>query len=215
MKTKTSIKTFVRYLRDFSIVVAGIAVTLYVNDKITNRSEKRDLALYLNSVKLELEENIRELEKQIVMEQKSIDYMNYLNTAGVKSVTDIKPVNKDSVISYFESIYLLQTVTYKTNAFEMFKLSGTMRLMENKELLLSIWKTYTSLDEIKDINAMGYQFKFEEIKKELQMSQEERLKKIPMYTFYTQTGWPLAFHRLWGESVEMLKETIKQIEEVL
>jgi|GEM_PF-1181165 len=211
-KEKISIKTIVRYIRDFSIVVAGIAVTMYVNDLITCKSEKRDLKLYLDAVMLELEDNIRELENQITTEQKSIRYVNYLNTVGPKSSADIRVVNRDSIISYIDAIYYIQSTTYKNYAFEMFKQSGTMRLMDNKELLLSIWKAYTYLDEVKDIIAMGYQFKFEEVKRELHLLPEERQKNIPMYTFYTQTGWTLEFQRLWKESAEMLKETIKKIE---
>ena len=214
-KSKISIKKIVRYVRDLSIVVAGIAVTMYVNDQITNKSEKRDLRLYLNAIVLELQENIKDIEEQIKMEQKSFGYAKYLNSVGVKSVTDVKPVSRDTVNSYIDSIYLVQSVTYKTNAFEMFKLSGTMRLMENKELILTIWKAYTNMDEVKNLVDMGYQFKLDEAKKEAELSFAERQKRIPMYTFYTQTGWTFEFQQHWKATIEMLKETIRQIEEVL
>jgi hypothetical protein len=46
MKTKISMKAILRYIRDFSIVVGGVAVTLYVTDRATYRSEKRDIKLY-------------------------------------------------------------------------------------------------------------------------------------------------------------------------
>ena len=202
-------------MRDLSIVVAGIAVTMYVNDQITHKSEKRDLRLYLNAIVLELQENIKDIEEQIKMERKSLGYAKYLISSGVQSITDVKSVSRDSVISYMDSIYLVQSVTYKTNAFEMFKLSGTMRLMENKELILSIWKVYTNMDEVKNLVDMAYQIKLDEAKKEMQLSYAERNKRIPMYTFYAQTGWTFEFQQHWKATIEMLKETIKQIQEIL
>jgi len=35
-QTKISVKTVVRYIRHFSIVVAGIVVTIYVNEQVNN-----------------------------------------------------------------------------------------------------------------------------------------------------------------------------------
>jgi len=112
---KPLIGTIIKYLRDFSIVVAGIAVTLYVNDRITNQSEKRDLKLYLNAIKLELQENVRDINDVITSMQGSIGYANYLRAH------DKKTLNADTIMSYAENgYYLIQTMTYKTNAFANF-----------------------------------------------------------------------------------------------
>jgi len=203
-------KTVVRYLRDFSIVVAGIAVTLYVNDRITNRSEKRDLKLYLNAVKLELEENIRDMNDMIETMQTSIRYADYLRTHDKKSL------NPDTINAYAAGgYYLIQSITYKVNAFEMLKLSGTMRLIDDKELLFSVWKAYTHLDELKTLIEWGYQMKFEEVKKEIHWSPEERKKNTPMYVYYTATDWPYEMSRLCKEAVAMLKETMEKLEKIL
>ncbi|MDR0506440.1 MAG: hypothetical protein LBH32_06450 [Dysgonamonadaceae bacterium] len=56
-KLKIPAKKIGNYLRDFSIVVAGIAVTLWVQSWLTTRSEKKDMALYMNALKLEMEYN--------------------------------------------------------------------------------------------------------------------------------------------------------------
>jgi len=208
-KTKISIQTILRYLRDFSIVVAGIAVTLYVNDRIMNRSEKRDLKLYLTAVKIELEQNVKDIEEEIEILQQSINYAEYLKSHDKKSL------NQDTINSYKDNYYLLISMTYKTNAFEMLKLSGTMRLMEDKELLLSIWETYTYMNDVKNLIDWGFQLKSEEIKKEIYWSKEEKMKNIPMYNFYTMTPWPSEMSRLCKEAIVLLNRTIEKLEKVL
>jgi hypothetical protein len=134
-KQKLSMKTIVRYIRDFSIVVAGIAVTLYVNDKVTNQGEKRDIKLYMNAIKMELEENIKTFDEAIENLQPSLRYSEYLLAHPKDSL------NKDSVKNKFfnddnNGIFETYTYTFKTNAFEMFKSSSAMRLVDDKDLLL-------------------------------------------------------------------------------
>ena len=91
--------TFVRYVRDLSIVVAGIAVTLYASDRVSGRSEKRDLKLYLNAIKLEIEENIKTLDEAIEGLQPSIRYSDYLKSHDKESL------DKDTIISYQSAYY--------------------------------------------------------------------------------------------------------------
>ena len=204
-KTKVSIKTIVRYFRDFSIVVAGIAVTLYVNDRITNQGEKRDIKLYLDAIKLELEENIKDIDENLEYLQKSVRYANYLKS------NDKKSLNKDTIVSYADSYYTFTTTFFKTNAFEMFKSSGAMRLMDNKELLLSIWTAYTELSNLKLILDQMYQMKLTEIDKDHQLPVEKRLPDfIPMYRFY-MAPMPYEMVRLSEDASKILKETVEDL----
>jgi hypothetical protein len=61
IKTKTLIIKIGKYLRKLSIVVVGIAITLYVNNYLTTRTKKKDMALYLNAVKMELKTDLKNL----------------------------------------------------------------------------------------------------------------------------------------------------------
>ena len=83
-----------KYLREISVVVIGVAITLSVSYWISNKSEKRDMALYLNAIKLELEENIKTLERAIENLEPSVRYSNYLKSQDAKSL------NSDSINSY-------------------------------------------------------------------------------------------------------------------
>lgn len=205
-KGKNSMKTIVRYIRDFSIVVAGIAVTLYVNYKVTHQSEKRDVALYLNAIKMELEENLKIVDDAIEELHPSIKYANYIKSH------DLKSLNKDTINSYGSIYYSAPLYSFKTNAFEMFKTSGTMRLVDDKELLLSLWDVYNGLDQLKWVLDFCLQMKWDDIKKELELQVEgEKMKKAPMYMFYF-TGMYNNMLKPCKENSKLLKEMIAKLE---
>jgi len=178
-------KTIIRYIRDFSIVVAGIAVTLYVNYRITNQGEKRDINLYLNAIQLEMEENIKTLDKAIEYIKPSVRYSQYLQTHDKESL------DNDTIKSYLSVFYSSQSFTFKTNAFEMFKSSGVMRLMNDKELLLTIWDVYAELSDVKELLDWGDQIKTNDLIKEASgaIVVKDRgpvlsTENAPMYSFY-------------------------------
>ena len=205
---KISMKTVVRYIRDFSIVVAGIAVTLYVNDQVSNNSEKRDLKLYLNAVKLELEENIRYLEERKEQLTREFEYADYLRTH------EKDHLNWDIIESYARGGYAdVDFVNFQTASFEMFKSSGTMRLMLNKEMMLQIWKTYLKLQREEQALGTLTQLKVEEIKKWLD-EKEKNPYIIPLYNYYKND---LAQRQLdvYEETSQILKEVVLVLEKEL
>jgi DNA gyrase/topoisomerase IV subunit B len=184
-KEKFSMKIIVRYIRDLSIVVAGIAVTLYASYQVTGKSEKRDMKLYLNSIIMEMEENIKVLDEAMEYIQPSLRYSEYLQTHDKESL------NEDTIISYATAFFTSQSFTFKTNAFEMFKGSGSMRLMNDKELLLSIWDVYVELADLKQFFDWYHKIKTDDLIKEAasMIVVENKtliLKKstVPLYNFY-------------------------------
>jgi hypothetical protein len=203
MKTKISVKTIVRYIRDFSIVVAGIAVTLYVNDKVTNKGEKRDLKLYLNAIMLEMEENIKIINEEIDYWQASAKYTDYLRSTPKKSL------DRDSLLTYRETWFWTKSSTFKANAFEMFKNSGIMRLVDNKELLMSLWDAYTDLTQLKQVLDWVFQNKWDEMKQELSTNDAGviNLSSAPMYNFFS-VGTPTTM-------LQACESTLKKIEDVV
>jgi hypothetical protein len=103
----------------------------------------------------------------------------------------------------------------KVNAFDMFKTSGNMRLVDNKELLLSIWDTYSILAETKQIFDTTTQMKLEEMKKYFylnSMPDEELLINPPMYDFYVNMYAPYVLKRLYERAIAMLNETLSKFQ---
>jgi hypothetical protein len=208
---KISIKTIVKYLRDFSIVVAGIAVTLYVNDRITNQGEKRDMVLYLNAIKMEMEENIKIIDEAIEFVQPSVRYSNYLQTHNVESL------NKDTIKSYLPVYYSSRSFTFKTNAFEMFKSSGVMRLMEEKELLINIWDIYAELTDLKELIDWCDQIKTTDLIKEASSAIVVEggkpllhTENAPMYSYYV-VGIPQNMKNGCEEVLPKLKALVEKL----
>jgi len=207
-KIKLSIKDIVRYVRDLSIVVAGIAVTLYASDRVSGKSEKRDLKLYLNAIKLEMEENIEILNEAIEDLQPSLKYSDYLMSHNKKSL------DKDTIASYKDTYYFIASYGFKTNAFEMFKSSGTMRLVDDKKLLLSLWDVYDELSSVNDTFEWFVPIKWEDMKKEISLLLDDKEVKVPMYNFYA-TGMPYQILQPCERALEKAKEMILTLEKDL
>jgi hypothetical protein len=205
-------KTIVRYIRDLSIVVAGIAVTLYASDRVTGRSEKRDMKLYLNAIKMEMEENIKVIDEATEYSLPSIKYSEYLMTHDKESL------NEDTIRSYAAAIFSSKTFTFKTNAFEMFKSSGSMRLMNDKELLLSIWDVYVELADLKQFFDWYDQRKTDDMLKEASMivvkngKPELKTSDAPMYNFYIMgipMNVPIECKRAMTKSTDLVEKLEK------
>ena len=198
-----------KYLQEISVIVIGIAITLSVSYWISLKNEKRDMTLYLRAIKVEQEENIKTVEKAIEYLKYSVSYSNYLRT------NDKNSLNKDSLKSYFNVANNIQTYTFKTNAFEMFKNSGVMRLMDNKKLLLNIWGIYTELIELKQLLDEYNNRKWSLIENdipliEINMGQAE-FNIIPMYSFYA-VGAPIGMMAECEKVLENLYDFISKLE---
>jgi hypothetical protein len=214
-KTKISTNKIVKYLREISVVVIGVAITLSVTLWISRKSEKRDLNLYLNAVKMEMEENINVLNNYIKFTRFEIKYSNYLLSI------DRKSLNVDTLFYYVENCFSNQIFSFKTYAFEMFRTSGNMRLIEDKELLLTLWRVYDNLSMLTKILDDYSQIKLEEMKKDLLLFDinnftPETFKNItPMYNFYTLGyvncfGWTESIPNDTKEAFEMLNKYCKE-----
>jgi hypothetical protein len=199
---KETIKKSGKYLREVSVVVIGVAITLSVSYWIGIKNEKRDMVLHLRAIKMELQENIGDisfLEKSFRLQYM---YTVYLQTHD-KFFLDKDTLNRYSSICYD----VPDKFTFKSNAFEMFKNSGTMRLMNDKELLKEIWNVYDYLSILKELIDENSSIKWNFIEKEISLYDINGGKiewnTIPMYDFYKKTN---ASHRLLRVSEAALKK---------
>lgn len=208
---KNQAKKIGKFLREIAVIVIGIAITLSANYWITNRNTEKDMALYLNAIKLELEENVRVLEEaNSGLIQIGINYADYLKSHDKKSLS------LDSLIFYRNTTaYNATSITVNTNAFDMFKVSGNMRLVKDKKLLLSLWGTYTRLEELKHNFGGLQQMKMDEMKKYFYLNNlpdEELLKDPPMYDFYVNMFVPYVQRNMSNITLKSLNETLSMFE---
>ena len=209
-KIKIPVEKFGKFFREIAVIVIGVAITLSASYWINNRNIEKDIALYLDAIKLELEENIRVLEEaNNNFIQTSVNYSGYLMSQ------EKKLLNLDSLIFYRNIAYNNTPITIKTNAFDMFKAYGNMRLVTDKKLLLSLWDTYAKLAELKQ-GLEGIQgMKMDEIKKYIylnSMPDEELLKDPPLYDFYVDLQAPRVQRDMIHYTITFLNETISMIE---
>ena len=201
-------RTIIRYIRDLSIVVAGIAVTLYVNDKVTYKGEKRDLKLYLNAVKLELEENIKYLNERKASLSREFEYAHYLRTH------EKDDLNRNAIASYARGGFAdVDFANFQTAAFEMFKSSGTMRLIQNKEIMLQLWKTYLKMHREEQALGTLREIKVEELRKYLD-EKEQNPAIIPLYRYY-KNDFVERQLAIYEEVSCILKEIVLKLEKEL
>jgi hypothetical protein len=203
-KQKFSINKIGKYLREISVVVIGVAITLSASYWISNKSQKKDMTLYLNAIKLELEENIETLERAIEELQPSIRYANYLKTIDVKSA------NSDSINSYGDA-FGANMYSFRTNAFEMFKNSGIMRFIDDKEFLQSLWDRYEGIIGIRTISDWYFQEKWSALKQDIPLLIDEQKSKVPpMYYFHISMPDLILTH--YEKTLEKSKEMVLKLE---
>ena len=210
---KSSMKDIGQYFRELSVVVIGVAITLSASNWITNRNEKRNLAGYLNAIKMELEENAVSFETRAKLFQKSLKYANYIQSHDEKSI------NQDTINYYAQSNEdgigwgLIQSqIIFSKNAFEMFKTSGAMRKVDDKELMISISGTYIAMENVQIFLDMCFQRKAEESTRDWYQIAEGKHIVIPMKLFYSQD---LPYHMAQNCTLtsELIKETLSKLEQ--
>jgi len=213
IKVKSSIGKIGKYLREISVVVIGVAITLSASYWLTSRSEKKDLALYLEAIKMELEENIRVLENtNETIIKPGLNYRNYLMS------NDKKSLNPDSLKYYMYStgaIHDASSIMFRTSAFEMLKTSGNMRLVDNKELLISLWNTYSFFGFIMRHFDNVSDMKMEELKKysfqySIQPTDEDMLKNPPLYDIHVNFPIPLAMQNSYNAAKMLIHDTLSK-----
>ena len=197
-----------KYVREVSIVVLGVAITLSVTVWLNNRNEKRDMGLYLNAIKIELEENIKIMDMAIDFLQVEAAYTTYLNSH------DIQSYNEDTLEYYVHTTcYYLNKFPLKTNAFEMLKSSHIMRLLDDKELLLSLWNVYIDIDMLNTNFEWYFNTKWGHMEKDLSLIRNGMIsfETAPMYNFYiialTTSGL-----KDWKAALNDTNETITKLE---
>ena len=205
MKTKLSIQTIGKYLRELSVVVIGIAITFGISNWINDRNSRKDLKQYLNTIKLELNTNIEAIEDEINMLDESVSYTRYLLSQSKESL------NSDSIQKYEHAITRIRSFNPKYNAFEMFKSSGIMRLINDKELLLSIWGAYSEIEDIQQDIQAYYDNKKDKLEREYVLKLSEKQSPLSLYNFFI-TRYAISLQERSKDNLQRLKETVAKID---
>ena len=118
-----------RYISELSIVILGVLISLFLNGKITERNERKDLKLQLLAVQAELEDNLKFIEA-FVRHYEQVNLTRKNVQAGTWDDNDLQAA---AWMVYFH---------YKRDALDMLKNTGYLRLVKNKQQLLDILECY-------------------------------------------------------------------------
>jgi hypothetical protein len=202
-------KSIVKYLREVSVVVIGVAITIGIGLWVNNHNIKKDQQQYLDAIILELKDNAEKFDAYAKGLEKSVGYSNYLNSH------DNKSLNKDSIQYYAYGAFgwgnTHPVTLFNEDAFEMFKSSGAMRQVEDKELLLSIWRVYHFMKSAQNLIDGQLQYKKEEALREMQMIDDGKQVVIRLKWFYKNDA-PLFMKEICEEMAEFIRETVSELE---
>lgn len=191
-----SVKPIVNYLRELSIVIVGIVVTVGTGLWVNYKNNEKDMHQALRLIKWELEINAKNFDLYAEWIQKSIRYAEYLKANDYKNLNKdsldyyaLTRVSDDSTIDGFGCGYMTISSgtheTFVTNAFEMLKNSGAMQQVADQELLMYIWEAYTQIEgTIRNIDNI-FSIKQEEAMKENALRAEGKSINVPMRIFYS------------------------------
>jgi hypothetical protein len=169
------------YFRELSVVIIGVAVTLYASNAITNAKEQKDMDIQKNAVYAELEYNLQIINNLI----DHYDDIAQLRKYVEEDYHNPGQVYADSLRKYSSIVGETHGFVYKKGAYEMLLNSGVARLFKDKTLLSDITECYT-LMEISRTSINEYMdLKTDMVKKlydyDTKMIMEDIDLKQPMY----------------------------------
>ena len=203
-KPKKPIKKIGKFIREVSVVVIGIAIAVSINGWISSKNERNSVDAFLQTVRLELEENLSNLQSyNEILALPATRYANYLISL------DGQPASLDSLRHHLPNVLgYLDTFRARTHAFEMFKFSGYMRLID-PDLQLALWEVYTYLNETAQFSLHLRDIRWEEIKRHnvwRTASDEELVENPPLYDYFVH----LQMHTNWASTHRFMTESIKR-----
>ncbi len=131
------------YMRELSIVILGVAVTFISSALISSHNTRKDIRDNMSMIKIELEENIKKIDKAIEAIDKDVDAASAILSG------DLRSIPTDTLVAYSNSLTNISLFSYTQDAMEILKISSLAPHIENKQLLLGIIKSYEAMNSMK------------------------------------------------------------------
>lgn len=130
------------YIRQLSIVIAGIVITFVASDAISEHSKQQEVKKITDMVREELNDNLQSLQflqARLQLEQRLfILIRNHLH--------DFSKLPADTLEKYTSLPGNDYTYLFKTQSFDVLKNSGIIPHIRNKDLLRTLFSCYISLE---------------------------------------------------------------------
>lgn len=129
------------YIRQFSIVAAGIIVTFWGSDLITERGRQKEVKATMQLVTEELEHNRQEL-RDI---KRMLDIDIHMSNILIEHKMVISEIPTDTLFKYGYLFNNMNEFSYRTDALDVLKGSSLMQYIPDKRLLQDIMQIYFEL----------------------------------------------------------------------
>ncbi|MDR0937780.1 MAG: hypothetical protein LBN29_00265 [Mediterranea sp.] len=133
------------YLRELSVVIIGIGITLYASNLVASCNGQRNLDAQLKAIYAELRENNMLLEEHIETLKRYVRFRDMITSY----TTSDQPIPQDSVAQYANLLDIgIGSTLYKHSAYDLLLYSGNMLLIKDKKRLAAIGNCYADLELI-------------------------------------------------------------------
>ncbi|MDR1003597.1 MAG: hypothetical protein LBL97_01095 [Prevotellaceae bacterium] len=133
------------YLRELSIVIIGIGVTLYASNLVTSCNSQRNLNAQLQAIYTELGENLVKLDEHTALIERHRDFGKMIQSY----TTYNQDIPKDSVMRYTNLLDIgINGILYKHTAYDLLLHSGNVLMIKDKKRLADISNCYADLEMI-------------------------------------------------------------------
>ncbi|WP_300700848.1 hypothetical protein [Bacteroides sp.] len=142
-KIKTTIKGWrlSDYFRQFSIVAAGIIVTFWGSDRITENARQKEVRATMQLVAEELAYNRQELRNIKHLLDIDIHMSQLLNSHDM----NVSEILVDTLTKYGKLFNSMDGFSYRTDALDVLKGSSLMQYIPDKRMLQDVLQTYFEL----------------------------------------------------------------------
>lgn len=134
------------FVRQFSIVTAGVMVTFIGSSLITSRSTEKQIKSSIDLIIKELEKSKEEIKIIRYKYEKDRTIAQQLIDSNFK----VDNFHADTLLKYKTIFSQISSFAYSSDALEVLKTSSLMQAIEDKNLLLRIIETYKILGQVKE-----------------------------------------------------------------
>ncbi|MCC8134208.1 MAG: hypothetical protein LIP04_11970, partial [Tannerellaceae bacterium] len=185
MLKNMKIRSILSYLKDLSVVMVGIFLTLMLTNQLDHYSKQKDIKESLALIKLELENNIEELkglEKDFTQDMEMYLFFQ-------ENMERFQTASADTLSLYMRRTGQLPGFLVQKDAFEVFKSSALMPYLRDKAFLVDMIQVYSIMEgfsrvlkHYSDKKALNL---IPEMNMELAAKRMNALKENDPYTFFS------------------------------
>ena len=135
-----------KYLKDLSIIIIGVFITLWLTNLISENKSQKDVDMIVNIIKMEMEDNLTRLNSA----QQKWDTEKRIYSLIIKHDFNVLNIAIDTLKKHKNIIRDKHSFYVGHDSYEVLKSSLLMQYIKNKDFLRKLSITYGACDLIGD-----------------------------------------------------------------